>query len=119
MRFRSLVLALCAMVLATPAFAQEQTGSIQGVVRDSSGGVLPGVTVEARSPSVIGVSTTVSDTQGNYRFPALPPGTYTITATLTGFTPAKVENSVVVLGQLLTINLSLTPGKVTETVTVT
>src|SRR5262245_53431690 len=113
------LVSLCALLLAAPAFAQEQTGSIQGTVKDSSGGVLPGVTVEARSPSVIGVSTTVTDTMGNYRFPALPPGTYIISATLSGFTPAKVENSVVVLGQLLTINLSLNPAKVNETVLVT
>ena len=77
------------------------------------------MTVQAKSPSVVGVSTTVSDSQGNYRFPALPPGTYTITATLTGFAGAKVENTVVVLGQLLTIPLTLTPAQVTESVNVT
>jgi hypothetical protein len=119
MRLCSLVLALCAAFVVTPAAAQEQTGSIQGVVKDSSGAVLPGATVEAKSPGVVGVSTTVADSQGNYRFPALPPGTYTVTATLSGFTPAKVENTVVVLGQLLTINLTLAPAHITENVNVT
>src|SRR5262245_1191701 len=119
MRLYSLVLALCAVFVVTPAAAQEQTGSIQGVVKDSSGAVLPGATVEARSPGVVGVSTTVADSQGNYRFPALPPGTYTVTAKLSGFTPAKVENTVVVLGQLLTINLTLAPAQITENVNVT
>ncbi len=118
MRLGSLVLALCTLLPIPPAFAQEQTGSIQGVVKDSSGGVLPGVTVQAKSPSVVGASTTVTDSEGNYRFPALPPGTYTITATLSGFTAAKVENTVVALGQLLTIPLTLTPAQVTEQVNV-
>ena len=118
MRLGSLVLALYTLLLVPPAFAQEQTGSIQGVVKDSSGGVLPGVTVQARSPGVVGVSTTVTDSEGNYRFPALPPGTYTVTATLTGFTAAKVENTVVVLGQLLTIPMTLNPAQVTESVNV-
>ena len=71
MRLCSLVLALCAVFVVTPAAAQEQTGSIQGVVKDSSGAVLPGATVEARSPGVVGVNTTVADSQGNYRFPQL------------------------------------------------
>ena len=72
-------------LLALPAAAQEQTGSITGVVKDSSGAVLPGATVEARSPSAVGVSTAVTDANGIYRFPALPPGTYEISATLQGF----------------------------------
>ena len=49
MRCRALVLTLCAALLAAPAFAQEQSGSVQGVVKDASGAVLPGVTVEAKT----------------------------------------------------------------------
>lgn len=118
MRVRTLVLTLCAALLAVPAFAQEQTGAIQGVVRDTSGAVLPGVTVEARSPQVVGASTTVTDAEGIYRFPALPPGTYTITASLQGFQPAKSEG-LLALGQLLKIDLALRIATVTETVQVT
>jgi hypothetical protein len=121
MRFKlTLLTLLCvgALLWAWPAQAQEQTGSIQGVVRDASGGVLPGVTVEARSPQVVGVSTSVTDDRGAYRFPALPPGTYSVTATLQGFTPAK-SDAVLALGQLLTVNLTLAVGGVTETVQVT
>jgi hypothetical protein len=118
MRVRTLVLALCAALLAVPAVAQEQTGAIQGVVKDASGAVLPGVTVEARSPQVVGVTTVVTDTQGIYRFPALPPGTYTLTATLQGFAPAESE-AVLALGQLLKIDLALKVAGVTETVKVT
>ena len=74
-----------AVLAASPALAEEQSGSIQGVVKDSSGGILPGVTVEARSPAVVGVTTAITNEEGVYRFPALPPGTYTITASLRGF----------------------------------
>jgi hypothetical protein len=119
MKFRTLVLALWALLLLVPpAVAQEQSGSIQGAVKDSSGAVLPGVTVEAKSSTGV-VNTAVTDAQGIYRFPALPPGVYTITATLQGFTPAKVENTVLSLGQLLTVNETLALGGVTETVQVT
>src|SRR3954462_13822128 len=75
------VLAVC-LLASTHAFAQgggaSTTGSINGKVADSSGGVLPGVTVNATSPSSMGVQTSVTDASGNYRFPALPPGTYTV-----------------------------------------
>ena len=119
MRLGSLVLALYTLLLVPPAFAQEQTGSIQGVVKDWSGAVYPRRDRSSQESSVVGASTTITDSQGNYRFPALPPGTYTVTATLTGFTAAKVENTIVVLGQLLTIPLTLNPAQVTESVNVT
>ena len=107
------------LLLALPAVAQEQTGSIQGAVKDSSGAVLPGVTVEARSPSAVGVSTAVTDANGIYRFPALPPGTYEVSANLQSFVPAKVSDAVVTLGKLLTIDLTLKLAGVSESVTVT
>jgi hypothetical protein len=107
------------LLLALPAAAQEQTGSIQGVVKDSSGAVLPGVTVEARSPSAVGVSTATTDANGNYRFPALPPGTYEVSASLQSFVPAKIADAVVTLGKQLTIDLTLRLAGVTESVTVT
>jgi carboxypeptidase family protein/TonB-dependent receptor-like protein len=107
------------LLLALPAVAQEQTGSIQGVVKDSSGAVLPGVTVEARSPSAVGVSTAVSDANGIYRFPALPPGTYEVSASLQSFVPAKVGDAIVTLGKQLTIDLVLKLAGVSESVTVT
>ena len=106
------------LLLALPAVAQEQTGSIQGVVKDSSGAVLPGVTVEARSPSAVGVSTAVTDGSGIYRFPALPPGTYEVSASLQSFVPGKVADAVVTLGKQLTIDLVLKLAGVSETVNV-
>jgi Carboxypeptidase regulatory-like domain/TonB dependent receptor len=117
MKYRTLVLALWAVLLAMPALAQEQSGSIQGTVKDSTGAVLPGATVEAKTATGV-VSTAISDSQGIYRFPALQPGTYTVSATLQGFSPAKVDNAVLSLGQLLTINHTLALGAVTETVQV-
>ena len=119
MRFRTFAALIAVMLLGLPAAAQEQTGSILGVVKDASGAVLPGVTVEARSPSAIGVRSTVSDEQGAYRFPALPPGTYEVSATLQGFVTAKVTDAVVNLGKQLNIELTMRIASVTESVTVT
>src|SRR5687768_9887247 len=107
MRFRTLSALFALMLLAMPAAAQEQSGSITGVVRDGSGAVLPGATVEARSPASIGVRSTTTDDQGAYRFPSLPPGTYEITASLQGFTPAKIGDAVVSLGSQKSIDLTL------------
>ena len=112
---------LCAtLVVATiPAAAQEQRGSIEGTVRDSQGGVLPGVTVEARSPRLVGVQAAVTDEKGLYRFPALSPGVYEITATLQGFQPAKQSNIALELGKILKVDLTLGVAGVTESVSVT
>ena len=107
-----------ALLLAMPAAAQEQTGSIVGVIKDASGAVLPGATVEARSPSSIGVRSTTTDEQGAYRFPALPAGTYEVSATLQGFTPAKVGEVRVELGKQFTVDLTLKLAGVAESVTV-
>lgn len=109
---------LLAVLWAMPAAAQEQTGSIEGVVKDTSGAVLPGVTVEARSPAVVGVSTTTTNSQGIYRFPALPPGQYELTATIQGFAPKKTAANLA-LGQLLKVEFSLSVAGVAETVQVT
>jgi protocatechuate 3,4-dioxygenase beta subunit len=85
----ALLLAL-AMGMAGPADAQELRGSIEGTVKDASGGVLPGVTVEARNSATNAPQVTVTDASGAFRFPSLVPGRYTITATLSGFEPTKV-----------------------------
>ena len=111
-------LVLLALVCAWPAMAQEQTGSIQGIVKDSSGGVLPGVTVEARNAAGA-VQSAVTDEKGEYRFPALAPGRYEVTATLSGFQPAKVANVALGLGQLLKIDLPMSIATLQENVQVT
>ena len=83
------VLALLCVI--GPVAASAQTGtSISGVVRDESGGALPGVTVEASSPALIEkVRTAVSDERGLFRIVNLPPGTYTVTFALPGFNQVK------------------------------
>src|SRR3954468_2103077 len=84
------VLILACLVL-TPALVSAQ-GAITGVVKDSSGAVLPGVTVEAASPVLIEkVRTVVTDGSGQYRIVDLRPGTYAVTFTLAGFAPIKRE----------------------------
>jgi hypothetical protein len=119
--FRRAVYALaCVLALTLPVAAQEQTGQIQGSVRDSSGAVLPGVTVELTNTSLGSVAATVvTDANGSYRVPGLRPGKYEALAKLTGFTSAKTENIELNLGQILTIDLALAVGGVTETVSVT
>ena len=85
-RFLHAHLAVLACMLLLPAVALAQTGAIAGSVTDETGGVLPGVTVEATSPALIeGVRTTVTDGAGLYTITALRPGTYTVTFTLPGF----------------------------------
>jgi hypothetical protein len=118
MRFRCLAAFLAVLLVAAPASAQEQRGSIEGVVRDAQGGAVAGATVVAKSATGLTVET-VSGTSGAYRFPSVPPGRYEITANLSGFAPAKVENVVVVLGQTLTSNFTLQVGGITQTVQVT
>ena len=118
MRLRTLAAVLAAVLLAWPAAAQEQRGSIEGIVKDASGAVLPGVTVEARSPGS-GVLSTVTDGGGNFRFPSVLPGRYEVTATLSGFRPAKVSDIEVKLGSVKSVEFGLQLASVTESVTVT
>ena len=83
-----------------------------------SGAVLPGVTVEAHSPILVGVATATTDTSGVYRFPALAPGVYEVTATLPGFQTAKVENIQLGLGQILKVDFAVQIASVSESVSV-
>ena len=76
-----------------PAFAQGQTGTIAGVVRDTSGAVLPGVTVEASSPALIEKArSAVTDGQGAYKIIDLRPGTYSVSFSLAGFSTVRRED---------------------------
>ena len=104
--------------LAVPALAQRTTGSIVGVATDESGGVLPGVTVTLTGPNVAGQPTTVTGSDGAYRFPTVPPGEYTITFTLQGFSTVKQERIPVPLGATVEINGQMKVSTLQETVTV-
>src|SRR5438132_7097866 len=80
------------LAAATPGFGQNSTGSIGGAVRDTSGAVLPGVTVEASSPALIErIRTATTDDRGQYLIVGLRPGVYTVTFTLSGFSTLKRE----------------------------
>jgi len=94
--------------------------SIAGVVKDASGAVLPGVTVEASSPALIEkVRSVTSDGSGQYRIVDLRPGTYTVTFTLTGFTVIKREGIELSGSFNATVNADLKVGGLEETITVT
>ena len=106
------------LLLASPAHAQNS--SIAGLVRDTTGGVMPGVTVEAASPALIEkVRTATTDNQGQYKIVDLRPGTYTVTFTLTGFNTVKREGIILTADFTATVNADLKVGAVEETVTVT
>src|SRR5881397_2268259 len=107
--------ALAALLL--PAFAAAQAaGSIAGVVKDASGAVMPGVTVEASSPALIErVRSVVTDSEGQYKIIDLRPGTYTVTFTLAGFSTAKREGIELSAGFTATVNGELKVGALEET----
>src|SRR5438309_6262723 len=113
--------AVLALVLILPAAARaQQASSIAGVVRDSSGGVLPGVTVEASSPALIEkVRTAVSDSEGRYNIVDLRPGLYSVTFTLASFSTFKREGIDLPSGFTATVNAEMKIGALEETVTVT
>jgi hypothetical protein len=111
------------LVIGTgPAFAQgggaSSTGSISGEVKDSQGGVLPGVTVTATSPAQIGVLTAVTNEAGIYRFPAVAPGEYRLAFELPGFQGVTREGIRITLGFNAQVNVQLGVATLQETVTV-
>ena len=99
---------------------QYAQAAITGVVKDASGGVLPGVTVEAASPVLIEkVRSVVTDDTGQYRIVDLRPGTYTVTFTLPGFSTVKREGIEITGTFVATVNGDLKVGALEETITVT
>lgn len=119
MRRRSGVLFLVGCLLLIPALAQAQA-TLAGVVRDTSGAVLPGVTVESSSPVLIEKTrSAVTDGSGQYRITDLPPGAYTITFTLSGFNVVRREDVQVTGTGVIPINIDMRVGALQETITVT
>jgi hypothetical protein len=112
-------LAALAFLVLMPASGLAQTGIIAGLVRDSSGAVIPGVTVEAASPALIErVRTAVTDGAGQYKVVDLVPGTYTVTFTLPGFNTVKREGIALSAGFTATVDAELRVGELQETITV-
>jgi hypothetical protein len=109
------------VALMAPAFAEAQTGNsgIAGVVRDSNGGVLPGVTVEAASPALIEKArTVVTGDDGAYRILDLRPGLYSVTFTLAGFRTVRREGIELPAAFTATVSADLEVGALAETITV-
>jgi hypothetical protein len=114
------VVALSSLMLLAPAAWAQQASGIAGVVRDTSGAVLPGVTVEATSPALIEkVRSVVSDGEGRYNIVDLRPGTYVVTFTLAGFNTFRREGIVLTAGFTATVNADMQVGALEETITVT
>jgi len=114
---RPLLVVLVSLLVPSAAYAQ---AAITGVVRDTSGAVLPGATVEATSPVLIEkVRSVISDAAGQYRIVDLRPGTYSVTFSLTGFTTVKREGIELSGNFVATVSADMRVGQVQETVTVT
>lgn len=119
-RCRVVVMLTCLSLLPSAGAASAQTGdgSLRGYVKDEQGGVLPGVTMTALSPALLAPVVSVSDSAGYYRLTNLPPGTYTLTAELSGFATTKREGIVVRAGSNFTIDIAMQVGTLAETITV-
>lgn len=102
----------------TPSPAQFGTGAILGTVSDSSQAVIPGVTITARNLATNESRTFITDAEGNYRFTALPNGSYTITATAPSFRVATVSNVVVAVNTQVRTDITMQVGNVSEKVEV-
>src|SRR5688572_25153975 len=115
---RIVILLMTIGVLAVPALTSAQ--SIAGLVRDESGALLPGVTVEATSPVLIErARVAVTDSRGQYQIIDLRPGVYVISFSLTGFTTVRRQTVEVSGSGVTTVNADLRVGSLQETVTVT
>ena len=105
--------------IAGPAMAQGGTGEITGTAVDAQGGVLPGVTVTLRNQETGVARTTVTETDGTYRFPALNPGRYTVSAELVGFSTIEARDIEITIGLGLKQDFTMQVQTVAETVIVT
>ena len=114
---RTLALVWMLLTFVSSAAAQEQA-AIRGGVVDESGGVLPGVVVTATDTLTGRVLTAVSDEQGEYRFPSVPPSTYDLRAELEGFATVVVSQVEILVGQTATIRIEMALATLEETVTV-
>ncbi|HEY8551747.1 MAG TPA: TonB-dependent receptor [Vicinamibacterales bacterium] len=121
LRGLNVCLAIAWCLLAGPAglaFAQEARGTIQGKVTDQSGAVVPGATVTVVNVATGVETTTTSNAEGSYRVPFLIPGTYQVNVTLDGFSPFRSEEIELHVADVLTVDVTLTAGQITDEVTV-
>jgi len=117
-RYSTVVMFACLLAIGLPGLASAQSG-IAGLVTDTTGGVLPGVTVEASSPALIeGTRTVVTDGQGRYSIVDLRPGVYTVVFTLPGFGVVRREGMELPASFTATVNAQLSIGALGETINV-
>src|SRR6516225_9954874 len=118
---RNSVPSLCFLWLATlmSTAVYAQNAQISGIIKDQTGAILPGVTVTARNVETGLARTAVSQTAGEFRIPALPPGTYTVSTELSGFAVETRPDIVLIIDQDAAINFTLKPARVAEAITVT
>src|SRR6266496_5874598 len=116
---RLLIIVVAAFVCALAAPAYAQNAQISGVVKDSSGAVIPGVTVTARNADTGLSRVAVTDASGEYRLPSLPPGRYLVTVELSGFSTETRPDITLIIEQTANLNFTLKPAALSETVTVT
>lgn len=120
MKIKSIISLLTFLLILTPlVFSQsKETGAIIGAVNDDQGAPLPGVKVTLSSPNIMGTRTVLTDAQGLYRFPALPPGVYIVKAELQGFKTVIRENIRLHTTIRLTTDITMTVTTLEEEVTV-
>ncbi len=117
---RRILVAVVMVSLAIPATvaAQGGDGSLRGTVTDNQEGAMPGVTVTATSPALLTPSVAISDAGGNYRLVNLPPGTYTLTAELAGFSVFRRQDILLRAGANFQVDITMALGSLEETITV-
>ncbi len=114
---RIVVALVWAVALAVPAYAQN--AQVTGVVKDTSGAVIPGVTVTARNVETGLTRVAVTEANGDYRLPSLPPGRYSVSTELSGFSSETRPDITLVIDQTAIIHFTLKPAALSETITVT
>src|SRR5512137_1141450 len=116
---KRLIIAILALFMAGTAFAQlVPTSKMEGKVVDNTGAPLPGVSVEATSPKLVGKATAVTAGDGTYRLFSLPSGVYEVTFTLQGFKTLIRKDIIIQLSQTITLNATLDQAALEEQVTV-
>ena len=117
---RTVLVVLAVIALVVPTASAQQASGIGGIVRDSAGLAMPGVSVEAASPALIEkIRSVVTDSEGRYSLVDLRPGSYTVTYSLTGFSTVIREGIELGVGFTATVNVTLSVGQLAETITVT
>lgn len=118
-RMRWIAVIAVVLLVGAGVWAQETTGGMEGTIKDPTGAVVAGAHIVLNGTSLVGTKATDADSSGYYRFTNLPPGSYDVTVTATGFSTLKQGNIAIGVGQIPTMNFALQLGSITSTVEVT